>query len=122
MRRTIASALPLLTLGAIAACGAATGHDAASALPSPARASAGAYQPPPPPASPVVPGAVENRAKTEEYKDYGVNPVVDPAEDRLSTFAIDGFDEDRVVRRHVRDCERIVVEQIWDLMLDEEEY
>ncbi|WP_272417093.1 vWA domain-containing protein [Polyangium jinanense] len=26
---------------------------------------------------------------TEDYKDYGVNPVVDPAKDRLSTFAID---------------------------------
>jgi Ca-activated chloride channel family protein len=26
---------------------------------------------------------------TEEYKDYGVNPVVDPHKDRFSTFAID---------------------------------
>lgn len=26
---------------------------------------------------------------TESYKDYGVNPTVDPAKDRLSTFAID---------------------------------
>jgi len=26
---------------------------------------------------------------TEHYKDYGVNPVVDPARDRFSTFAID---------------------------------
>lgn len=26
---------------------------------------------------------------TEDYKDYGVNPVTDPAKDRLSTFAID---------------------------------
>src|SRR5689334_12569371 len=26
---------------------------------------------------------------TESYQDYGVNPTVDPAKDRLSTFAID---------------------------------
>jgi Ca-activated chloride channel family protein len=26
---------------------------------------------------------------TEDYRDYGVNPVVDPAKDRFSTFAID---------------------------------
>jgi Ca-activated chloride channel family protein len=26
---------------------------------------------------------------TEDYKDYGVNPITDPAKDRLSTFAID---------------------------------
>jgi Ca-activated chloride channel family protein len=60
--------------------------------------------PPPPPPSPVSGGAQAAvattppvqvarqeapAAGTERYKDYGVNPVVDPAKDHLSTFAVD---------------------------------
>ncbi|MFO0589988.1 MAG: von Willebrand factor type A domain-containing protein [Polyangiaceae bacterium] len=37
-------------------------------------------------AVPVPAGEVQG---TEAYKDYGVNPIVDPAKDRFSTFAID---------------------------------
>jgi Ca-activated chloride channel family protein len=40
-----------------------------------------------------MPAAVATPAQepqgTEDYKDYGVNPITDPAKDRLSTFAID---------------------------------
>ncbi|MBK8255520.1 MAG: von Willebrand factor type A domain-containing protein [Polyangiaceae bacterium] len=47
----------------------------------------------PPPAKPMGDVAVAMPAadpKTaEDYKDYGVNPTVDPAKDRLSTFSID---------------------------------
>jgi Ca-activated chloride channel family protein len=42
--------------------------------------------------APGRPAAALPRAEpkgTEDYKDYGVNPVVDPAKDRFSTFAID---------------------------------
>jgi Ca-activated chloride channel homolog len=53
------------------------------------------YDAPPLP-SPMVaasatPGAPAESAekKSEAYKDYGVNPTVDPTKDRLSTFAID---------------------------------
>src|SRR6185436_18907301 len=33
--------------------------------------------------------APQEATGTESYKDYGVNPVVDPQKDRFSTFAID---------------------------------
>jgi Ca-activated chloride channel family protein len=41
-----------------------------------------------PPVLPVAKAEVP-AAGTERYKDYGVNPVVDPAKDHLSTFAVD---------------------------------
>lgn len=44
--------------------------------------------PPPPPPTPIAVAPPEPKG-TEDYKDYGVNPVVDPAKDRFSTFAID---------------------------------
>jgi Ca-activated chloride channel family protein len=48
----------------------------------------------PPPAPPAPPTAIVAAPSpeppgTEHYRDYGVNPVVDPAKDRFSTFAID---------------------------------
>jgi Ca-activated chloride channel homolog len=50
------------------------------------------YAPPQMPAgtaAPVVAVAPAEPKGTESYKDHGVNPTVDPAKDRLSTFAID---------------------------------
>jgi Ca-activated chloride channel family protein len=44
--------------------------------------------PPPPPPTSIAVAPPEPKG-TEDYKDYGVNPVVDPAKDRFSTFAID---------------------------------
>lgn len=44
--------------------------------------------PPPPPPAPIAVAPPEPQG-TEDYRDYGVNPIVDPAKDRLSTFAID---------------------------------
>ena len=44
--------------------------------------------PPPPPPAPIAVAPPEPKG-TEDYRDYGINPVVDPAKDRLSTFAID---------------------------------
>jgi len=43
---------------------------------------------PPPPPSPIAVAPPEPKG-TEDYRDYGINPVVDPAKDRFSTFAID---------------------------------
>ncbi|WP_437734919.1 vWA domain-containing protein [Sorangium sp. So ce1335] len=62
---------------------------AAGAAPkkAPAPALAAAARPAPPPAPIAVP-APEPQG-SEAYRDYGVNPVEDPAKDRLSTFAID---------------------------------
>jgi Ca-activated chloride channel family protein len=42
-----------------------------------------------PPAPIAVATPTPEPQGTEDYKDYGVNPVTDPAKDRLSTFAID---------------------------------
>lgn len=47
-----------------------------------------AAHPPPPPPSPIAVAPPEPKG-TEDYRDYGVNPVVDPAKDRFSTFAVD---------------------------------
>src|SRR5262245_26353112 len=44
---------------------------------------------PPPAATAVAAVAPAEPQGTESYKDYGVNPTVDPAKDRFSTFAID---------------------------------
>ncbi len=56
-----------------------------------ARAYAGqpAYAPASPMATAAAAVAPAEPVGTEAYKDYGVNPTVDPAKDRLSTFAID---------------------------------
>ncbi|XYH99165.1 vWA domain-containing protein [Sorangium sp. So ce1128] len=53
----------------------------------PAPAQVAAARSAPPPAAVAVP-APEPQG-SESYRDYGVNPVEDPAKDRLSTFAID---------------------------------
>lgn len=45
--------------------------------------------PPPPPAPAPIAVAPPEPKGTEDYRDYGINPVVDPAKDRFSTFAID---------------------------------
>ena len=47
-----------------------------------------ATQKPAPTPAPIAVAPPEPKG-TEDYKDYGVNPVVDPQKDRLSTFAID---------------------------------
>ncbi|MRG94369.1 vWA domain-containing protein [Polyangium spumosum] len=47
-----------------------------------------ATQKPAPQPAPIAVAPPEPKG-TEDYKDYGVNPVVDPQKDRLSTFAID---------------------------------
>ncbi len=80
MRRVLFALGPLV----LAACGA------------PYRDGAPAYAPAAygSPTSPSLAGAAIADAPagakgTEQYQDYGVNPVVDPAKDRLSTFAID---------------------------------
>ncbi|WP_437944820.1 von Willebrand factor type A domain-containing protein [Sorangium sp. So ce296] len=63
----------------------------AGAAPAPKKVSAPAPAAAPRPAAP--PAAVAVTAPepqgSESYRDYGVNPVEDPAKDRLSTFAID---------------------------------
>ncbi len=47
-----------------------------------------APQKPSPQPAPIAVAPPEPKG-TEDYKDHGVNPVVDPQKDRLSTFAID---------------------------------
>lgn len=74
----------------LAGCGAAANFSA-SPQSSPAKAyygSIGASAYPSPTGSPIA-GAPAEAQGTEAYKDYGVNPAVDPAKDRFSTFAID---------------------------------
>ena len=39
--------------------------------------------------APVVAAEAEKAPGSEDYKDYGINPVVDPHKDRFSTFSID---------------------------------
>ncbi|MCC6553465.1 MAG: von Willebrand factor type A domain-containing protein [Polyangiaceae bacterium] len=68
---------------------AAENTDAGRAAPA-TPAVAGAAAPKPQPPAPVaVATPTPEPQGTEDYKDYGVNPVTDPAKDRLSTFAID---------------------------------
>lgn len=43
---------------------------------------------PSPPSAPIAVAPPEPKG-TEDFRDYGINPVVDPAKDRFSTFAID---------------------------------
>jgi Ca-activated chloride channel family protein len=99
MARSITNRLPLLVLGTMAACGGARGYVASSpeglqsvgpqypAYPSSPAAPTAAGDTSPP--AEVAKEGAERIATTEEYKDYGVNPAIDPAKDRLSTFAID---------------------------------
>jgi Ca-activated chloride channel homolog len=88
--RLIKTAALALSTGLLGACGGAYGGSAA-----PVSASRVAPQPSydmaaaaPPPGVPVAmePAKAEG---TEDYKDYGVNPVVDPHQDRYSTFSVD---------------------------------
>lgn len=76
---------PILTL---AAFGCGGGAMVAGAPAAPAPEMQPAYGAQAQLAAPVAADAPE-APKTEEYQDYGVNPVVDPHKDRLSTFAID---------------------------------
>ena len=71
---------PLLTLVAVG-CGAYA--NVGSATYAPRRPSPDA--PPPYEYAAAQPDGVN----TEEYKDYGINPVVDASKDKLSTFAVD---------------------------------
>ncbi|WP_437863545.1 vWA domain-containing protein [Sorangium sp. So ce363] len=80
-RATKAGAAP----GADARVRVTGGAPAPKKAPTPA-ATAVARPAPPPPAVAVT--APEPQG-SETYRDYGVNPVEDPAKDRLSTFAID---------------------------------
>ena len=57
------------------------------AKPAPTSTAARPAAPPPPPVAVATP--TPEPQGTEDYKDYGVNPVTDPAKDKLSTFAID---------------------------------
>ncbi len=94
MRTRSRSALVSLLLSAVlAGCGATSAPmspmaDATTAR-GPMQPSYAAPQyPGAPPPAPVAAAPAEPKG-SEEYKDYGVNPVVDPKKDRLSTFAID---------------------------------
>jgi Ca-activated chloride channel family protein len=68
-----------LTAAFLAGCGAGASYEASVAPMQPAYA----------PAAPAVAMPPAEPKGTEDYKDYGVNPIVDPAKDRFSTFAID---------------------------------
>ena len=69
----------------LAGCGAGYGgkFSAESYAPRAPMAQASAASPAP------MQAPQENSPKTEEYKDYGVNPFVDTKQDKLSTFSID---------------------------------
>lgn len=72
-----------------AACGAGMSSGSPYTAATHKEYAAGAVAPSPSgPPGDVAIGAPEPQG-TEGYKDYGVNPVVDPKQDRLSTFAID---------------------------------
>jgi Ca-activated chloride channel family protein len=63
-----------------------------AAAPKPTEPSPRPAAPPPPPAQAQGATIAEPAAEpvgTEQYKDYGVNPVTDPRRDRFSTFAVD---------------------------------
>src|SRR6185437_14019029 len=86
--RLLKTAALALSTGLLAACGAAYGGAA------PVSASRMAPQPAYPSApsasvSPLVAMEPPRAKGAEDYKDYGVNPVVDPHQDRYSTFSID---------------------------------
>jgi Ca-activated chloride channel family protein len=92
LRLGVGSVSSVVLLGLLAGCSSARKMSEAAAPPSgravaayPTEAAPGA--PPAQMAADAV--AAEPQVKTEHYKDYGVNPAVDPAKDRLSTFAID---------------------------------
>lgn len=86
-RSILASLLASTTV--LAGCGAGGGAPMAAMDASAARGEMQpSYAPPPAQAGSVAIAPAEEKG-TEDYKDHGVNPVVDPAEDRLSTFAID---------------------------------
>jgi Ca-activated chloride channel homolog len=101
MRTRFASIVALLLLDAFATgCGAGGMASGAPMSPpgeyavtasemQPAFAPPGQYPASPAPSAGAVAIAPAEKKGTEDYKDYGVNPVVDPAKDRLSTFAID---------------------------------
>jgi Ca-activated chloride channel homolog len=87
--KTAALALSTCALGACGAAygGAATSHMSASrAAPQPAYDAAPMA---PPPGATVAMDPAKEAQGTEDYKDYGVNPVVDPHQDKYSTFSID---------------------------------
>lgn len=73
MRKVIGLGLVVGLLSSAVGCGASY---------SPKRASEAGYAPPPAPSYAAA-------TNTEDYRHYGTNPVVDPATDRFSTFAID---------------------------------
>src|SRR5689334_17097085 len=90
--RLLKTAALALSTGFLGACGAAYGGGAAPvsasrAAPQPSYDMAAAPPPMSPPAAVAAPA--EKISGTEDYKDYGVNPVVDPHQDRFSTFAVD---------------------------------
>ena len=77
---------PLLALAAVAlVASACTGSPGASAAGGPAPQPPAHHQPPP--AFPEEPAATPYDGVT--YQDPGVNPYVDPVQDRVSTFALD---------------------------------
>jgi Ca-activated chloride channel family protein len=94
--RLLKTAALALSTGLLGACGAYAGGAF-----SPVSASRAAPQPtydasmaqPAGTASPSAPPAIAMEAEkpqgAEDYKDYGVNPVVDPHQDRFSTFSVD---------------------------------
>ncbi|WP_438018150.1 VWA domain-containing protein [Sorangium sp. So ce315] len=61
----------------------------AGAAPAPRKASSPALAAAARPAPPPIAAPAPEPQGSEAYRDYGVNPVEDPAKDRLSTFAID---------------------------------
>jgi Ca-activated chloride channel family protein len=86
--KTAALALSTGLLGACAGASYGPSKDAQSTA-SPA-AGQPSYDAPTRAPSPVMAaGVVEKAQGTEDYKDYGINPVVDPHQDRFSTFSID---------------------------------
>src|SRR5262245_51792403 len=100
MRTRPSSIVAVFALAAafVTGCGAGGGgpmSPAADYAATPAREMQPSFAPPaqalaaPAPSTGSVAVAPAEPKGTEEYKDYGVNPVVDPAKDRLSTFAID---------------------------------
>jgi Ca-activated chloride channel family protein len=78
---------PLLALAAVAlvtsACSGSAGSSTGNAPPAPPAH----HRPPPQPVYPDTPESTPYDGVT--YQDPGVNPYVDPAEDRASTFALD---------------------------------
>ena len=89
--RLLKTAALALSTGILAA-GCAHGAGGAAPVSASRAAPQPSYGPmaPPPAQTPTSVAMEPEKAKgTEEYKDYGVNPVVDPHQDRYSTFSID---------------------------------